>query len=240
MGLLTVGLLQITPPRNALDMVFGGTLPTKVVLLVLAVFSVLSWIIIFWKWRQFRTLRVQGDHFLEQMERAQRLEDAYRAILALPESPYSRVFRQGVNFFSELRPGSLREGAPPGPGLSLTQLEALRMVLEKGESEEQDDLSNGLPWLSIVGSVSPLLGLLGTVIGVMNAFLGIAATGSTNIGAVAPGVAEALITTVVGLFVAIPAVIGYNYFVAQLNFFRGEMEGFSSEFIGTLAREGRI
>lgn len=236
----TVTLLQITPPTGFLDMLLGGTAPTLVVLLVLAVFSVLSWIIIFWKYREFRTLRVQGDEFLEQMERAQRLEDAYRAILALPESPYSRVFRQGVNFFSELRPGALREGAPVGQGLSLTQLEALRMVLEKGEAEELDDLSRGLPWLSIVGSISPLLGLLGTVIGVMNTFLGIAATGSTNIGAVAPGVAEALITTVVGLFVAIPAVIAYNHFVAQSNFFRGELEGFSSEFIGTLAREGRI
>jgi biopolymer transport protein TolQ len=240
MGASLATLAQITPPTGMLDMAFGGTFPTKVVLLTLAVFSLLSWIIIFWKIRQFRSLRAQGDTFLEQMERAQRLEDAYRAILALAESPYSRVFRQGVNFFSELRPGSLREGAPVGPGLSLTQLEALRMVLEKGESEERDALSHGLPWLSIVGSISPLLGLLGTVIGVMNTFLGIAATGSTNIGAVAPGVAEALITTVVGLFVAIPAVIAYNYFVSQLAFFTGELEGFSSEFIGTLAREGRI
>lgn len=240
MGGILASMAQITPPRNALDMALGGTFPTKVVILVLAIFSLLSWIIIFWKIRQFRALRAQGDAFLEQMERAQRLEDAYKAILSLQESPYSRVFRQGVNFFSELRPGSLREGAPVGAGLSLTQLEALRMVLEKGESEERDALSSGLPWLSIVGSISPLLGLLGTVIGVMNAFLGIAATGSTNIGAVAPGVAEALITTVVGLFVAIPAVIAYNYFVSQLSFFTGELEGFSSEFIGTLAREGRI
>jgi biopolymer transport protein TolQ len=240
MGASLATLAQITPPTGMLDMAFGGTFPTKVVLLTLAVFSLLSWIIIFWKIRQFRSLRAQGDTFLEQMERAQRLEDAYRAILALAESPYSRVFRLGVNFFSELRPGSLREGAPVGPGLSLTQLEALRMVLEKGESEERDALSHGLPWLSIVGSISPLLGLLGTVIGVMNTFLGIAATGSTNIGAVAPGVAEALITTVVGLFVAIPAVIAYNYFASQLAFFTSELEGFSSEFIGTLAREGRI
>jgi len=233
-------LLQIRPPQNAWDMVIGGTLPTKVVLLILGAFSVLSWVIIFWKFRQFQRLQADGDQFLEHMERAQRLEDAYRTILSLPDSPYGRVFRQGVNFFSELRPGSLREGAPVGPGLSLTQLEALRMVLEKGEAEERDDLSHGLPWLSIVGTISPLLGLLGTVIGVMNAFLGITATGSTNIGAVAPGVAEALITTVVGLFVAIPAVIAYNHFVSRLNLFSGELEGFSSEFIGTLAREGRI
>jgi biopolymer transport protein TolQ len=74
----------------------------------------------------------------------------------------------------------------------------------------------------------------------MNVFLGIAATGSSNLAAVGPGVSQALITTVVGLFVAIPAVIGYNYFVGRLNLVTGELEGFSSEFIGTLAREGRV
>ena len=78
------------------------------------------------------------------------------------------------------------------------------------------------------------------MIGIMNTFLGITSSGSSNIGAVAPGVAEALITTVVGLAVAIPAVIAYNHFVARLNLVTGEMEGFSNEFIGTLAREGRV
>jgi biopolymer transport protein TolQ len=235
-------LLQVgrQVPESAWDLIWGGTLPTQVVLLVLAAFSMTSWVIIFWKWRQFRLVRRQGDSFLSAVERAQRMEDAYKAILALPDSPYGRVFRQGVNFFSELRPGALREGAPIGEGLSRSQLEVLRMVMEKEEAEERDELAVGLTWLAVFGSVSPLLGLMGTVIGVMNAFLGIVATGSTNIGAVAPGVAEALVTTVAGLFVAIPAVIGYNYFVGRLNLVSGELEGFSSEFIGSLAREGRI
>lgn len=233
-------LMQARPPTGYLDMVLGGTLPTLVVLLILASASITSWWMIFHKWKQFREVRELGDQFLDSMERAQRLEDAYKAILALPESPYGRVFRQGVNFFSELRPGALREGAPTGPGLSLTQLEALRLVLEKEEAEERDELAHGLTWLAVIGSVSPLMGLMGTVIGVMNAFLGITTAGSSNIMAVAPGVAEALITTVAGLFVAIPAVIAYNHFVAQLNLVSGELEGFSSEFIGTLAREGRV
>ncbi|MEJ2205814.1 MAG: MotA/TolQ/ExbB proton channel family protein [Gemmatimonadota bacterium] len=233
-------LLQARPPQTALEMIVGATLPTLIVLTVLAAFSLASWWLILHKWRQFRAVRQQGDRFLAHMERAQRLEDAYKAILALPESPYGRVFRQGVNFFSELRPGALREGAPPSAGLSLTQLEALRLVLEKEEAEERDELARGLTWLAVIGSVSPLLGLMGTVIGVMNAFLGITAAGSTNIGAVAPGVAEALITTVAGLAVAIPAVIAYNHYVGKLNLVSGELEGFSSEFIGTLAREGRV
>lgn len=233
-------LLQGRAPQTAIDMILGATLSTKIVLSVLAVFSLTSWWLVFHKWSQFRGVRRQGDRFLEQMERAQRLEDAYKAILALPESPYGRVFRQGVNFFSEIRPGALREGAPPSQGLSLTQLEALRMVLEKEEAEERDELAQGLTWMAVIGSVSPLLGLLGTVIGIMDAFLGITAAGSANIGAVAPGVAEALLTTVAGLFVAIPAVIAYNHFVGQLNLVSGELEGFSAEFIGTLAREGRV
>ena len=233
-------LLQAGPPQNAFDMIVGATLPTLIVLTVLAFMSVWSWWLIIHKSRQFREVRKLGDTFLEYMERAQRLEDAYKAVLALPDSPYGRVFRQGVNFFSELRPGALREGAAPSPGLSLTQLEALRLVLEKEEAEERDELAQGIGWLAVIGSVSPLMGLLGTVIGVMNAFLGITTSGSSNIMAVAPGVAEALMTTVAGLFVAIPAVIAYNHFVGKLNLVSGELEGFSSEFIGTLAREGRV
>src|SRR5690606_7372569 len=121
------------------------------------------------------------------------------------------------------------------PGLSEAQLSALRLVLEKEQDVERDELSAGLHWLAIIGNVSPLLGLMGTVVGVMNSFLGIAATGSSNISAVAPGVAEALVTTVAGLAVAIPSVIAYNYFMSRLGFFSGELEGFASEFIGTLA-----
>lgn len=232
--------VQGREPMGALDMLFGGTIWTKMVLLILAVASVASWILIFWKLKVFREVRRQGDRFITHMEKAQRLEDAYRAIMTLPESPYGRVFRQGVNFFSELRPGALREGAPPVAGLAPTQLEALRLVLEKEEAQERDELARGLTWLAIIGSVSPLMGLMGTVIGISNTFLGITQSGSTNIAAVAPGVAEALVTTVVGLAVAIPAVIAYNHFVARLNLVSGELEGFSSEFIGTLAREGLV
>jgi biopolymer transport protein TolQ len=234
-------LLALQAQRLSLwQVIISGTLPSQIVLAVLVVFSLASWWIILWKWRQFRVVRRQGDAFLQQLERAQRLEDAYRMILALPDSPYGRVFRQGVNFFSELRPGSLREGAPVAEGLSLTQLEALRLVLEKEESEERDDLARGLTWLAVFGSTSPLLGLLGTVIGVTNVFLDVGGSGSANLQAVAPGVGEALIATVMGLFVAIPSVIAYNYFVSRLNLVTGELEGFSSEFIGTLAREGRV
>ena len=236
-------VLQAPVPQTPWDMVVQASLPTMIVLAFLAAFSFASWVLIFWKWRQFKRVREEGDRFVDYMERAQDLAEAYRAIITLPESPYGRVFRQGVNFFTELRPGALKKeagGTSQDGGLTPAQLEALRMVLEKEEAEERDELAHGLTWLAIIGSISPLLGLMGTVIGIMYTFLGITQAGSANIGAVAPGVAEALITTVVGLAVAIPAVIAYNHFVARLNLVSGELEGFSSEFIGTLAREGRV
>ena len=239
MGLSTL-LAQTAAPTSVWDMVFGGTVLTRLILLTLAISSAVSWVLIFWKASQFRNVRRQGDRFVEKMERAPGLAEAYKAVLALPESPYGRVFRQGVNFFNELRPGALREGAPSGEGLSLTQLQVLKLVLEKEEAEERDELAQGLIWLAVLGSVSPLMGLMGTVLGITTTFLGISASGSSNIAAVAPGVAAALVTTVAGLFVAIPAVIAYNHFLAKLNLVSGELEGFSSEFIGTLAREGHV
>jgi biopolymer transport protein TolQ len=225
---------------QTLGMILHGTPATKAVLAVLASFSLVSWWIIVWKSRQFRRLRFDGARFVEAIGRTQRLEDAYKVITRLPETPYTRMFRQGINFFSELRPGSLRENAPKAPGLNDPQLNALWLMLEKVQDEERDAHSGGLVWLAIIGVTGPLLGLLGTVIGVMNSFIGITATGSANIASVAPGIAEALITTAFGLVAAIPAAIAYNYFVTRLDRFSGELEGFASEFIGTLAREGRL
>jgi biopolymer transport protein TolQ len=228
------------PPQGPMDMIIGGTAATQTILVVLAIFSLASWAIMIWKWSQFRKLNRQGVRFLHAIEKTQKLRDAYRTLGRLPDSPYTSVFKSGLAFFNDLRPGALTEAEVRSEGLTETQLQAMRLVLEKAQAEERDDLRPGLVWLAVIGTVSPLLGLMGTVIGVMNAFLGITATGVANIGAVAPGVAEALITTVVGLAVAIPAVIGYNYFVSRLNYFGGELEGFASEFIGALARERLI
>jgi biopolymer transport protein TolQ len=226
-------------PDN-MRILLGGSTSTRIVLVVLALFSIVSWVLIVWKWWQFRNLRRDGYRFVQAIERSQRMEDAYKTAMRLPETPYTRMFRQGANFFSELRPGALREAAEPQAGLSETQLHALWLVLEKVQDEERDTMSGGLVWLAIIGVVSPLLGLLGTVLGVMNAFLGISRTGAANIASVAPGIAEALTTTAFGLVAAIPAAIAYNYYVTRLDRFSGELDGFASEFIGTLAREGRL
>ena len=243
-NLLVAAAMQARPPEplptTPWEMALEATTATQVVLLVLAVFSVVSWVLIFWKWSEFRRIEEDGDAFVDGMERASGLEDVYHTLLRLDASPYTRVFRQGVNFFTELRPRALKDTDAERDGISQAQLDTLWLVLEKEVSEEQDELAHGLSWLAIIGTVSPLLGLLGTVVGVMNSFIGISAQGTANIAAVAPGIAEALITTVVGLAVAIPAVIAYNHYASKLSLFTSELEGFASEFVGTLAREGRV
>jgi biopolymer transport protein TolQ len=240
-------------PTTPWELVLTSSRETQFVLVVLVIFSVVSWYLIVLKWWQFRRMRQLGDRFMAEVEKAPRLEDAYHAAMRLPPSPYNRLLREAVHFFTELKPGSLKGGPMGGGGasaaaatstvpstLTTTQLEALRMVLAKEVAAERDLAARFIPWLATFGSVSPLLGLLGTVLGVMDAFIGIAVGGSGNIAAVAPGVAEALVTTVAGLAVAVPAVMAYNLYVNRLGLFAGELEGFAQEIIGTLAREGRI
>ena len=228
-------------PSTSWELVLASSTETKVVLAVTVVFSLVSWFIIVLKWWQFRRVRRQADRFFLELERTTRLQDAYHAVMKLPPSPYNRLFREALTFYSELRPGALRDDrSAPQATLTATQLEALKMILGKEVAAERDLMARFISWLATIGSVSPLLGLLGTVLGVMDAFIGIASRGSGNIGAIAPGVAEALVTTVAGLGAAIPAVIAYNLFVNRLGLFAGEMEGFSNELIGTMAREGLL
>lgn len=233
--------MQQTGPSlaSSWDLVLASSTETKVVLVVTAVFSLASWFIIALKWWQFRKLRKQADRFFAELERTTRLSDAYNAGIKLPPSPYNRLFREALSFYSELRPGGLQDKAARST-ITATQLDALKMVLGKEVSAERDLMARFIAWLATIGSVSPLLGLLGTVLGVMDAFIGIASRGSGNLSAVAPGVAEALVTTVAGLATAIPAVIGYNYYVNRLGLFAGEMEGFAKELIGSMAREGLL
>ncbi|MBB4634583.1 MotA/TolQ/ExbB proton channel family protein [Longimicrobium terrae] len=224
---------------SAWQMIVHGTPSTKIVMAVLAILSLVSWTLIVRKSLQFRRLHSEADQFLDRIESAGSLDEAYSWVRGMGDSPFTRLFKRGAAFFGELRPGAARAGSEVR-GLSPAQLEVLRIVLEKEEGEERDELASGLNWLAIIASVAPLLGLLGTVLGVMNSFLAVAGAGSSSITVVAPGVAEALVATAGGLVVAIPAAMAYNYLLGRLNRFSAELEGISSELIGALAREGRI
>ncbi|HSR14878.1 MAG TPA: MotA/TolQ/ExbB proton channel family protein [Gemmatimonadales bacterium] len=225
---------------SATEIILSSGPETFVVLALTAVLSLASWFVVGLKWWQFRRLSEQSRRFFAELERTTGLRDAYRAVMKLPPSPYNRLFREGITFYSELHPGALGEAEPTTYSLSDAQLEALKMVLAKEIAAERDGFAHYVPWLATIGAVSPLLGLLGTVLGVMDAFLGIAARGSGNLSAVAPGVAEALVTTVAGLAVAIPSVMAYNYFAGRVGRLEGELEGFGNELVGWMAREGLL
>lgn len=227
-------------PSSTWQMVLLSSTETRIVLAITAFFSLVSWFIIGLKWWQFRRIRSQSGRFFQALESAPKLQDAYRVVMKLPNSPLNRLFREGMHFYNELFPGVVRDGPTERVNLSVTQLEAFKMVLGKEVAAERDAVSKLVPWLATIGSVSPLLGLLGTVIGVMNAFMGIGQKGSGNISAVAPGIADALIATVAGLAAAIPAVMAYNYFVSRTGYFEGELEGFAHSLVGWMAREGWI
>jgi biopolymer transport protein TolQ len=188
---------------------------------------------------EFRRVQRAGVRFMYQFERAQNMTDVARVAAKGRGSPFTRVFDRANLFLTETAP-VLAGGAERAARLSAAQVEALRQVMDAQTDAERDTLGRFVPWLGTIGSVSPLIGLLGTVLGIISSFLGIATQGSGNIGAVAPGVAEALTATALALAVAIPAVFGYNMFATRLNRIDGELEAFGSELVALLVREGRI
>ena len=235
-------MLQADAPgyTSVLDLLKLSTTETKIVLLVTVVLSLISWFLIVVKGFQFRRLQSQASRFLQELGRSGKLQEAYRSVVKLPPSPYNRLFREGLSFYSQLQPGVIQEAGITRGALSPTQLEALKMILGKEIASERDSAGRYVSWLATIGVVSPLLGLLGTVLGVMHAFIGISRGGSGNLAAVAPGVAEALITTVAGLGAAIPALMAYNYFAGRLGEFESELEGFGNALVGWMAREGLL
>jgi biopolymer transport protein TolQ len=235
-------LLQaaVRTPASSLELVLTSSTETKIVLAITLIFSLASWFLIGIKGSQFRRLRRQADRFFQEIGRFPKLQDAYRSTMKLPSSPFNRLFREGITFYSQLQPGVLREEGTGHGALSPTQLEALKMVLGREVSAGRDETAQYVSWLATIGAVSPLLGLLGTVLGVMDAFIGISRSGSGNLAAVAPGVAEALVTTVAGLAAAIPAVMAYNYFSGKVGEFESTLEGFGNLLVGWMAREGLL
>ncbi len=226
-------------PSSAYELVVAGSTETKVVLVLLLVLSLVSWGIMLAKFREFGRVEKAGRQFVREFEHAGSLTEAERVAGRASASPFVDVFRRAMLFLSETRPAL--PGTPDrGARLSASQVEALRLVLDAESDGGSDRLGRFVSWLATIGSVSPLIGLLGTVLGVISAFTGIAQKGSGNIAAVAPGVAEALVATAAALTVAIPAVFGYNALANRLNRIQGELDGFGSELIALLVREDRI
>ena len=235
-------------PSTPVELITGATTLTKGVLIILAVLSLLSWAIMFALWRELARAQRTSLKFFRDFERATRLDEAGALAKVTAPNALTRLFMRAAHFVSDTRvrnqqarereAGDIAVRSPAT--LTGSQIETLHLLLETDASAERDRLGRFLPWLATIGSVSPLIGLLGTVLGVIDAFIGIATRGSGNLSAVAPGVAEALIATAAALVVAIPATFGYNIFAGRLNRFDGMMESFGTATIALLVREGQI
>jgi biopolymer transport protein TolQ len=225
-------------PSTRLELVTNASDETKIVLVVLVVLSLLSWSVMLAKWVSFRRAERAGDAFMADFHKSGRLEAVASLAKRARPSAHTRVMQRALQFLTETR---LVHGADGTAVLmSAAQVQALRLLLDAETNAERDRLGTWIPTLAMIGSVSPLLGLLGTVLGIIEAFLGVARGGSGNLAAIAPGVAEALIATATALAVAIPAYFGDNIFAARLNRFDGDLDGFGSEVIALMAREGRL
>ena len=225
-------------PSSPLELVTSSTGATKVVLGILVVLSLLSWGIIFSKWYELKKAVRITRSFAEEFAGVPTVDRAAQMARGVGGSP-ARIMERAMRFIAETTP-AISKTSDRSARFSSAQVEALQLVLDAETTNERDRLGKWVTALATIGSVSPLIGLLGTVLGVIDAFVGIAAKGSGNIGAVAPGVAEALIATAAALSVAIPAVFAYNIFAARLNKIEGQLESTGSELIALMVREGMI
>ena len=211
-----------------------------IVLLILLAFSVLSWGIILYKWRMFRLIKTEERQFLQAYQEEGALSEKELHLLQhvaaeLPHSPSGSVLLDVLNRVGHLADHNTGDVAvaarKTGPWPDRQYLEKVIQYLIQQQIARQEAY---LPFLATTGNITPFIGLLGTVVGVINAFQQIGIEGTASIASVAPGLSEALLATAAGLFAAIPAVIGYNYYLAQIRKTIFGVEAFSIEFLNAL------
>jgi biopolymer transport protein TolQ len=205
------------------------------VLVTLLLFSLASWSVILAKWRELSTARRASERFLRVFRKSSRLSEAAEVAPQHRSSPLAAMFQAG---YTELEAGirATRRGGATDSELKLRNLDGVARALERAVGSEVERLQRALPLLATTASVTPFIGLFGTVWGIMNTFRAIGATGSTSIVTVAPGIAEALVNTAAGLLAAIPAVIAYNHLLADARHLRRRMDDFALEFLNLVER----
>jgi biopolymer transport protein TolQ len=231
-------------PTSAKELILNASTATQVVLTILIVLSLVSWAIMLGVGRELTRALRSSMQFASEVERAPRFDAIGVTVKHASPSAAHRLLVRALQFMQEGGGSSAaRAGdavAALSPVAAASRVETLRLVLDAESLSERDRLGRFLPWLATIGSASPLIGLLGTVLGVISAFVGIATRGSGNLAAVAPGVAEALVATAAALSVAIPATFGYNILANRLNRLDNLLEGFGTTVIAMLVREGRV
>ena len=201
----------------------------KIVMLGLVGASIWTWAIVADKWISFGKFRRQLDQFEQVFWSGQSLEELYRTLADRKSSGMSAIFVSAMREWKK----SFERGAKSPIGLQMRIDKAMDVALAR----EAEALESRLGSLASIGSAAPFIGLFGTVVGIMTSFQAIAGSKSTNLAVVAPGIAEALLATAIGLLAAIPAVIAYNKFSADAGKLSARMEGFADEFSGILSRQ---
>jgi len=221
----------VNADQSVIELIIGASLPVQLVLIILLLASIGSWALIFHKAQLYRRA-VRGVRLFEQgFWAGGSLNEFYDRISreARPREGHEAIFEAGFREFQRLRQS---EGRSHGQ-----VIDGVERAMRVAEHRQIDQLEEGVPFLATVGSVSPYVGLFGTVWGIMNAFMNLGTMQSATLAAVAPPIAEALIATAMGLFAAIPAVIAYNRYTGRVDWLAGRYEDFIDEFLGLLQRQ---
>lgn len=206
--------------NSVLQLILHAGLVVKMVLLILLSFSVVSWAIIFFKQRYFSKANKESEQFLRAYRANRNPKNLFQATRAFSLSPLANVFK---SVYTDEASKDRSE---------------VKRILRRYETLESVKLERYLNFLATTGSTTPFIGLFGTVWGIMNSFHGIGSAGSASLAVVAPGIAEALIATAVGLVAAIPAVIAYNYYLSMARKMIIEMEDFSEDLLELFSKAG--
>ena len=194
------------------------------VLIILLIASLYSWTIILGKLSTFSRVTNDSRRFIRSFRRASRLQEISTLAGDYKSSPLAAVFEDVYETYKRQTGGS-------GPPRNMAPLER---SAQTAASEAVTNLERRLTWLATIAGISPFVGLFGTVMGIVEAFHGLGAEGTATLRAVAPGIAEALITTAAGLFVAVPALVAYNQFAARLRVFAATIDDFSRELLNSM------
>jgi biopolymer transport protein TolQ len=233
---------ELSTNTDIVDLIAHASPLVKVVLLILLLFSAISWGIILYKTWVYRRAERQTSSFLGVFRKSSKFSEVQAVCPSLSDSPLVGLFQSGyAELNAQLRavPASAPDAAKPAaPGgrPTLKSLEAVDRALLRATTVEMTKLEQRVPFLATTASITPFIGLFGTVWGIMSSFRSIGAAGSSSLAVVAPGIAEALVATAAGLFAAIPAVYFYNHFTNRVKYFGAEMDDFSLEFLNISER----
>ncbi|MFC1838260.1 protein TolQ [Thermodesulfobacteriota bacterium] len=222
--------------NDIIQMFLNAGLVVKLVLFVLMGFSVASWAIIFLKFRYFRNAQQETVYFLDLFWDSSELANIYKESKELMFSPVAQLFKRAYSELIRIR--KLHDTGGPEDDSHMNHItDTIERALKRATIHENSRMDKALSFLATTGNTAPFIGLFGTVWGIMESFMAIDRSGSASLAVVAPGIAEALIATAVGLAAAIPAVIAFNYFNSKTSELSAEMETFSADFLSLVVRQ---